>query len=66
MIKLGDFSFDRLISATAEAKGEIQYVLNQLQMATIDITAEAKEILNIVVILSLITIFNGIMPRSRG
>lgn len=46
MIKLGDFSFDRLISATAEAKGEIQYVLNQLQMATIDVTAEAKEILD--------------------
>lgn len=46
MIRLGDFSFDRLISATAEAKGEIQYVLEQLQQATIEVSAEAKEILD--------------------
>lgn len=46
MIRLGDFSFDRLISATAESKGEILYVLNQLQQATIEVSAEAKEILD--------------------
>ena len=44
MIRLGDFAFDRLISATAEAKGDIQYVLSQLQNATLEVSAEAKEI----------------------
>ena len=44
MFRLGDFAFDRLISATAEAKGDIQYVVSQMQNAVIDITAEAKEI----------------------
>lgn len=44
MIRLGDFAFDRLISATAEAKDEIQYVLSQLQNATLEVSAEAKEI----------------------
>ena len=42
--RLGDFAFDRMISATAEAKGDIQYVLSQLQNATIEVSAEAKEI----------------------
>lgn len=46
MIRLGDFSFDRLISAVAEAKGDIQYVLSQLQNATIEVSAEAKEVLD--------------------
>lgn len=44
MFKLGDFAFDRMISATAEYKNEIQYVISQMQSATIDITAEAKEV----------------------
>lgn len=44
MFRLGDFAFDRLISATAEAKGDIQYVVSQMQNAVIDVTAEAKEV----------------------
>lgn len=44
MFYLGDFAFDRMISATAEAYGDIQYVLSQMQSATIEISAEAKEI----------------------
>lgn len=44
MFRLGDFAFDRMISATAEYSNQIQYVISQMQSATIDITAEAKEI----------------------
>ena len=44
MFRLGDFAFDRMISATAEYKNEIQYVISQMQSATIDVTAEAKEV----------------------
>lgn len=44
MFKLGDFAFDRMISAVAEANGKVQYILTQLQSATIETTAEAKEI----------------------
>ena len=44
MFRLGDFAFDRMISATAEYKNKIQYVISQMQSATIDVTAEAKEI----------------------
>lgn len=44
MFRLGDFAFDRLISGVAEAYGEIQYVVSQMQNAVIDVTAEAKEI----------------------